>query len=124
MPIKPAVLNRLGHMGSTDRRHPRKVGNGARHLEYAMVGARGKSQPADRLLEQCFALFVGHAVFVDVACGQQDVGFALPRQRALACGCGARTHGCRWFTLSLTRHVFLRQRRHFNLQIDAIQQRP
>ena len=48
----PPVADRLGHVACGDRLHAREVGDRARELEHAMVGARREPQPGDRLLEQ------------------------------------------------------------------------
>ena len=74
--IQLAVLHRFGDMQLQCHRF-RKIGNGSRHFQDAMISSCGKIQPADGLLEQVFPCIIRHAIFIDF----------LDRQLALALPC-------------------------------------
>ena len=64
---------------------PREVGDGARHAQHAMVGARRKQQPRERVAQQLIALAVGGAVPVDLARAEQRVRPCPAARAADAC---------------------------------------
>ena len=82
--IQSAVLDGFGDMRSGDRIRAGEIGDGARHFEDAVIGARRQAKAHDGLFQQGFALRVRRTVALDFAGGEPGVGFVLPRQRAFA----------------------------------------
>ena len=103
-----------------------QVGDRARHLEHAVIGARRQTQPRDRLLEQRLALRIRRAVTVDLA-RRRAARWACPAARAARAraaatrariACGGLAAGVLRIRSSCT------GRRHLDLQVDAVEQRP
>lgn len=119
-----AILDCFGDVDLADHFYAAKVGNGACHFQYAMVGARRPVQSRHRRTQQLLGSRVRPAMTVDFRGGEGAIGLALALQLARkslfhACGDCLRS-----FAGSLFQQVFLRQRGHLDLQVDAIQQRP
>ena len=60
-----------------------QVGNRARNLEHAVIGACRKAETLDRLFEQGFASGIGMAMPLDLLDAKLGVGFALPGDLAV-----------------------------------------
>ena len=65
LPVQRAVLDGLGDVGGGDMLRAREIGDGARDLEDAVVGPRGKIQIGDRSLERFLRVGIQRAVFVN-----------------------------------------------------------
>lgn len=59
--IHAPILNRFGDVHGLDILAAGEIGDGARHFEYTMVGARREIQARNGLTQQCLALCVGRA---------------------------------------------------------------
>lgn len=103
---------------------PSQIGDRPRHLEQAVESARGEFEATDGVLEQRCRVRLRLAVLVDLLAGQARIGFSLslhlpfPRLRD-TCPNGSRRFAVRWLLQDLRRH-----RGHFDLQVDAVEQRP
>jgi len=122
--VEPAILYGLGYVRGRDGRRGRKIGDGARDLEHAMIAARRQAETADRLFEQLRAPGIRRTVTVDFACAQAGVGLALALLLPFAGCTHARAYDCGRFALLPAREIVLRHGRHFDLQVDAVEQRP
>jgi hypothetical protein len=78
--IQSAVLNGFGDMRSGNRIRAGKIGNGSRHFEDAMIGARRESQAHNGLLEQGFTRCIRRAMEFDLSRREPGIGFVLPRR--------------------------------------------
>lgn len=99
-----------------------QIGDGARHFEHAVISACRQIEPADGLLQQRDALFVRRAQCIDFSHRKLRVGFALARDLALPRDFHALLDGGAGFAFRLVEQVILRHRRHFDLDVDTIQQ--
>ena len=122
--IKAPILDRFGKIRGVNTLAPREIGDRARDAQHAVVGARGKAEPLDRAIEQRLRSRIERAI---------ALGFAIARARSSACpraraGVRARRSRVRARRRSTSprcaRAKFgLRDARHFELQVDAIEQR-
>ena len=62
---KAPILNRFRDVRALHVLRASQIRHGARDFENAVIGARGKIEAADGLLEQIFACRIGSAVAVD-----------------------------------------------------------
>lgn len=117
------VLNRLGDVCAAYFIFLREVGDSARHLEHAMVAARRQVEANDGLLEQCRAFCIGRAMLVDFPGSDMGVGLALTRVLLPVGRFDAFAYRAAGLAAGAAREFFLRHRWHFQLQVDAVQQR-
>ena len=90
---KAAILDGLGHMRGANAVATGQIGDGARHLEDAVIGARRQSQSLHRLSEQVGAGRIGLTVTFDFLVSQPGVGLPLPCQLPFACRADTPAHG-------------------------------
>jgi hypothetical protein len=122
------VLDRLGDVGDADLWFTRQIRNRARHLEHSRIAARREAERTHRPLQQAGAAFVVAAVFPDLTRAHLRVtvdrrslqAHALRRPRAL----NPRSHGRRPLPQRRRDKFIVRQRRHLDVQVDAVEQRP
>ena len=107
-----------------DLRGPGKVGDGSRQFDAAMITPRGKPEARDGLFEQRGTRFVDCAVAFDFARAQLGVRFGLSRELDFIGRAHARAHGAAGFAVRIARQLMRCDRRHLDLHIDAIEQRP
>ena len=72
--VQAAVLDRFGDVGSFDDLAAGQVGDGAGHLDDAVMGAHGEAQAPVGLLEQAAGFACERAVFLQVAAAHLGVG--------------------------------------------------
>ena len=116
-------MNGFGNVRGEDGLGCRQVGDGARHLEDAMVRACREIETRNRLFEQAATSGIGLTVVVHFLGGQVSVGLALAGQLSSAGGGDALAHDMRRFAARQSLQVFGGQGGYLDLQIDAIEQR-
>ncbi len=121
--IHAPVLHGFGDVRSQNIPTASKIGDGARHFEHAMVGARGEIQTGDSLPQQRLAFCIGRAVAIYFGDGELCVGFVLADQLPLPCRLGSGLYGRTGFAVGLLKQVFLGHGGDFDLDVDAVQQR-
>ena len=118
------VLYGLGNMRACDRGAAGQVGDAARHAQYAVVGAGRPVQAQHGAVQQLLARGVELAMQRDLLVLQSMVGFALARQLQGKRRRHARGDRRRAFAGKRLRAQHCRRHgRHFDLQIDAVEQR-
>lgn len=105
-----------------DLRRPGQVGDGARHLEHAVVGARRPVQARHGGVQQRVAGLVRAAMQVDFRGREAAVGFALALLLALQRYCGTRGDGAGGFAWRRRRQFVRGQGADQDLQVDAVEQ--
>lgn len=124
MPVHPPVLNGFGDMLFTDFIRIRQIRDGARDFQNAVIRAGGQVQAGDGLFEQVFAVRIRRAEPVDFLDAQLIVGFSLPVDLLPVGFFDTPPDGCAFLAGCLLAHqFFLRHGGHFDLQVDAIEQR-
>jgi hypothetical protein len=88
--VHAPILDRLGDVPCLDVRRLRKIGDGARHFENAVVGARRQPHARDGLSEQLGSGFVGRAQGIDFLNFEFGVGLVLALQLPRVGRLGAR----------------------------------
>jgi len=121
--IEPAVLNRFRKVCSDDALGAGEIRNRARDFENAVIAACREPQPRNRLFEQHCALFVRCAVFVDLAWAEPRIVFVLTPKHAGARFRHTLSNDARRFTGARFREIVWRYRRHFDLDVDEVEQR-
>ena len=88
-----------------------------------MVAARGEAEPADGLLQQSCTFVIKRTVLFDLARGKARVLFSLAGDHARAGGNDALADNVGSFAAGSARQILRRHRGHFDLDIDAVEQR-
>lgn len=99
-----------------------EIGDGARHAQDAMVGARGQVQALQGVAQQLLLVIVQAAVTIQSDAVKSGIAFALSLNLNVARGAHPRTHLRTGFT-GRALQFLRREPRHFDLQIDAVEQR-
>src|SRR5690606_25177781 len=125
--VEHPVLQRLGDVLAGDRVASGEIGDRARDLQHARVGARREPQTLDRALEKALARGVEATVPVEVAARElrvaREVAAAVARTLPLARGDHALAHLARAFDGTRARELAVGDRRHLDLHVEAIEQR-
>ncbi len=128
--VKRAVSDRLADVLRAYLARVFEVGDGAAHLQYAVVGARRQAQTAHRRFEHPLALGVHAAVLADEPrrhLGVRENAVARePRALPLARAEHPRANLGRALGLRerRARKLFELHRRHVNVDVDAVEERP
>lgn len=117
------VLDRFADVAVGDDGGAIQVGDGARHAQDAVPGARRPVELLHRAAQRRFGPSLEAAPAVDFTGIQLLVAFLLARQLALKGRFHARSDDARCFAVRVGRQPFGRYGPHFDLHIDAIQQR-
>jgi len=128
MPRLLPILDRLGDVGDADLWLTRQIRDRARNFQHSRIAARREPERAHRPLQQARAAFVVTAVLAHLARAHLRIAvdrgslqaLALRRPRAL----NPRSHGRRPLSQWRRHELIVRQRRHLDVQVDAVQQRP
>ena len=108
---------------------PAEIGQGARHAQHAVIAARRKPEPLGRLGQQLAAVGVGRRDLVEQLAVGLGVGAdALGSRSARRWSSRARARRAppprRALARRRQRQVGGRHRRHVDMQVDAVEQRP
>src|SRR5574340_997894 len=106
-----------------DRIAARQISHAARQPENAMIGARRQIQPTDRLLQQVLARCIEWAELLDLPGAERGIGFSLPQHLARTRRLYAIADGGAGLACGSLHQFVLRQRRHADLDVDAVEQR-
>ena len=120
-PVESPILDRFGDVLRRDVLVTGQVRDRARHLQHPMKTPRREAEPPQCLLEQRRARRVGRAIQIDLGWAQPDVRLPLTLHLALARAHHALAYRLRRLAALYRREVFRRHRRHFELQVDAIE---
>ena len=106
-----------------------KVCNGERDFEDAMVGPGGEPEASDGLVEQVGGSGVQAAVFFYILGAHLGIavnlgGTCKPLSLPHSCLVDANADGSRRLTGRLTDQFLDRDRRHLDMHVDAVQERP
>lgn len=101
-----------------------EVGNGSRDPQDAVIGACGQTQAFHGAVEQGVLAFAKRAIPLGFAIAEPGVGLAGTRQLPLAGHAHAFAHLCRAFSRMTGAQLGMVDPRHFELEVDAIEQRP
>src|SRR3569832_2661181 len=86
-PVQAAIGDGFADVLELDGGRGGEIGDGARYLEYAVVGARRQPEPFHRLFQQLGRVFFEAAYLIDLARGQRLIEAAaafhlpVPRRR-------------------------------------------
>lgn len=127
LPVQRAVLDRLGDVLRQELIGSRQIGDGAGDFQELVVGAGGDVELLHGLMEQRVRLGGHGAGRADLAVaqlrvGQQAGGFEAPALPTTG-GQDPSFDRCGRVPLPDLRERGKRNRRHFDVQVDAIQQR-
>ncbi len=127
--IEGAILNGLADVPGLDGTGTGEVGDGAGQLEHPMTGAGGEPEPVDGRAQQ--ASNGGGLVAMAPQLSSRHVGVgmqaplraeSLPLARAR--GLDPGTNGGAGLGGSVVRQLAIRQRRHSEVHVDPVEQRP
>ncbi len=118
-----AVLNGFGEVLGGDGVGLVQIGDGARHFENTVVSSGGEAELAHGQLERALAGVVKAAELPQQLRGKLRVGVAA-LLLARAGGFDALAHGLARSAVSVAAHFLVRHGGHFDVQVDAVQQRP
>jgi len=122
--IQLPVADRLGQVRGGDRIASGQVGDGARHAQDAVQGARRQAQAVDGVFQQRFVARLQAAVAQGLAVAELAVGAAGARQLALPRLLHPGAHGGAAFAGGgIGAQRLWRQARYVHVQVDAVQQR-
>jgi len=119
------ILNCFGDMRRIWYFGIREIGDRARYLQDAVIGASGPAEPLACFPQQQLARRVGATGFVRLAAAQFAVCFALPTLLPLARGGDAPRYDGAGLACFVGPRGQLRrgQRGQFDLDVDAVEQR-
>ena len=111
-----------------DRGGPVEIGNRARDFQDAGIGARAQTEPVDCELEQALAAGLDLAMLAEIARSHLRVAEIRhpleARELRLARAIDALANRYRRLSRDPVRQVLVLNRGHFNVNVDAIEQRP
>lgn len=116
------VLDGLGDVRCPNLGAVGEIGNGSCNLENAMPGSRRKIELGGGLFEQLAAGVVRGTCGIDLGCAQAGIRLLLSRRLACPGGIDTLAYAGRAFTVCLADQVIRRQRRHFDEQVDAVEE--
>src|SRR5262249_515242 len=116
--------DRLGDVRRCDGRLSGKVGDRARKLQHAVIGAGGEIESGDRLPEQILRPAFRRAMALSFARPQPAVDLSLALQLPLPRTLDAASHLSRAFSFLCSDQLLVPEYRHLDLYVNAIQQRP
>ena len=126
-PVQTSVLNRLGDVGGLDFFRAGEVGDGAADLQDSAVGAGAQAQFVDRGFEQSFRVIVHGTITLDISGAHLgvgvDVSFLKPLQLNRPRVIDPLANGFRGFAGVAAGEVLIADRRHFDLDVDAVEKR-
>jgi hypothetical protein len=126
-PVQTSILNRLGDVGGLDFFSAGEVGDGATDLQDSAVGAGAQAQFVDRGFKQSLGVIIHRTVALDVPCAHLgvgvDVSFLKPLQLNRACIIDPLADKLRGFAGVAAGEVLIADRRHFDLDVDAVEKR-
>ena len=125
--IQAAVLNRLGDVGRLDFFAAREIGDRAADFEDSAVGAGAQAQFVNRGLEQPLAVVVHRTIALDIPCAHLGIGMDVSFLEAVKLD-GARiidplANELGRFAGVSAREILVADRRHFYLNVDAVEKR-
>src|SRR5579862_2048630 len=125
--VERTVLNRLAHMMRGDRGRAVEIGNRARDLQNASVGSRAQTEPVDRKLEQALAAGLDLTVLTKIARTHLRVAEKRhpleARELHLTRAVDALAYRERRLSRDAVRQVLVLHRRHFDMDVNSIEQR-
>jgi len=122
----PPILNCFGEVGRRRRIGCSEIGDRARHFQHAVIRSCRPAETFSCFPKQRFPGGVEPADGVHFASVQLAIRLALPFKLPVARVCDAPRNGCARFANRRTspRQLRRRQRGQFDLDVDAIEQRP
>ena len=127
-PVKRTIVDRFKNMVGGDLLRSVQIGDGAGHPQNAVVGPRTQTELVDRMTQMRFRLRLDGAeagkirrFHPGVAADSRSAGkpLLLPLSRPDHPGADLRTG----FARRRMEQFVVRQRRHFHMKIDPVQQR-
>ena len=111
-------------MRGTDRGVASQIGDGAGHTQHAVIGARRKQQARQGVAQQLIAFFVGGTQPVDFARAEEGVWHSLAVELALVRLEDPLPDRFARFGGAGGHQVGIARRGNFELDVDAVGQRP
>ncbi len=125
-PIQPPVLNRLGQVLLMDIFFSRQISNRPRQLKNPRKAACREAELVGDLLQKRVALFIELTEAPDVAGLHLAVGVQAEGRKALTLdltgGVDTLADDCAAFSQRLVGQVLVRDARHLDMEIDAIEE--
>ena len=126
--VEGAVLDGLGDVARQDLFRVFEVGDGARDAQDAVVGAGGEAELGDGVFHLLFAFAVELAEAAQGARSHLGVAELAERLQAPALALARREDAFaddgRFLGLLVLRQLLVFHRRHLDVQVDAVEQRP
>jgi hypothetical protein len=120
-------LNRFGDMGGPDFFAAGEVGDGAADFEDAAVGTGAQAQFVDGGFEQSFRVVIHRTIALDISGAHLGVGmdgsFLKAPELDVARLIDALANRLRGFPGVTAGEILVANRRHFDLNVDAIEER-
>ena len=127
LPIQTSILDRFGDVGGFDVFHAGEIGNGAADFQDSTISSRAQAEFVDRGLQQSLCILFHRAVAADFPGAHLGVrvqlGFLEALQLQHARGVDALADDVRAFAGVFRGQLLIAQSRHFDLNVDAVEQR-
>ena len=122
--IQAPILNRFGYVTRLDFFRACEIRDGAADFEHAAVGTGAEAQAVDRVFQELLGIIFEQAVALDVSGAHLRIAMNVSLLEALQLN-GARSidplpNQIGTFPGILTGEILVAQRRHFDLNIDAV----